>query len=244
MKLTNKTIVITGGTSGIGYQMVKHLHVENTILVIARQSERLDKLLAEFPTIELYPCDLSKPATYEKVADTLTRTHRRIDILINNAAIQNTPTYLADDFNYDAIAPEINLNFTAICALSYLLLPSLLNNGKTAFITNINSGLGLVPKTNSAVYCATKAAMDMFSQSLNYQLEETNVKVIQAFLPLVDTPMTEGRGKAKITSIKAATDILAGIEKEIVVNDLGKVKLLRLLLLIAPFIAKKILKGG
>lgn len=243
MSLKHKTIVITGGTSGIGYQIVKNLHVDNKVLVIARQSKRLDKLIHEFPSIDIYPCDLATPKEYEAVADSIIKSYERIDVLINNAAIQNTPTYLCDDFNYDAIIPEIHINFTAVCALSYLLLPSLLNNNKEAIIANINSGLGLVPKVNSAVYCATKSAMNAFSQSLNYQLEETNVRVVQAFLPLVDTPMTQGRGKGKITAIEAATDILSGIEAGVIVNNIGKVKLLRFLLYIAPFIANKIMKG-
>ncbi|NOU49937.1 SDR family NAD(P)-dependent oxidoreductase [Pseudoalteromonas sp. JBTF-M23] len=243
MQLVKKNIVITGGTSGIGYQMVKLLHSSNQVIVIARQSDRLDKLKDEFPSIDVYPCDLSNPRCYEEAADKLVKDYESIDLLINNAAVQSSPTYLDDDFNYDAISPEINVNLTAVCSLSYLLLPSLLNNQQQAIIANINSGLALAPKTNSAVYCATKAAMNVFSQSLNYQLEETNVRVIQAFLPLVDTPMTAERGKGKLTAKKAATDILDGISNASTINNIGKVKLLRLLLLVAPFIAKKIMKG-
>ncbi len=241
--LKDKTLIITGGTSGIGYHMVRLLSPYNKVLVIARPGPRLEALAQEFTEIDTYPADLSNPESYQIVAEQIIKDHTYIDVLINNAAIQYTPTYLDDDFSYDSIQTEIHLNFTAICSLSYLLLPALLRDDKQTVIANINSGLACAPKTNSAIYCASKAAVDVFSQSLGYQLEETNIHVMQAFLPLVDTPMTQGRGRGKITADKAAMDILRGIEQGVKVKNIGKVKLLRFLLAIAPILAKRIMKG-
>ncbi len=240
----DKTTVITGGTSGIGYQMVRLLSPYNTVLVIARSGERLDTLKKEFPAIQTYEADLSKPIQYEALADHILQSHPKIDVLINNAAIQHCPELLDDDFTYESISYEINLNFTSICALSYLLLPALLNKQSESVIANINSGLALAPKTGSAIYCATKSAMNSFSQSLGYQFENTNIRVTQAFLPLVDTPMTQGRGKGKISSDRAAMDIILGIEKGVSMNDIGKVKVLRYLVNLAPSLARKIMRGS
>lgn len=242
-ELKAKTIVISGGTSGIGRELVRLLSAENKVLVIARPSSRLVALEKEFPGIEIFPADLSHPADYEAAADRMIKKHGKIDVLINNAAVQNTPTYLDDDFNYDSIRSEIHLNFTSVCALSYLLLPAMLDEGRQASIMNVNSGLALAPKTNSAIYCATKAGMDIFSQSLSYQLESTNVKVLQAFLPLVDTPMTQGRGKGKLKADDVAQQIIAGIAKGAAVTNVGKVKVLRFLMAVAPVLARKIMKG-
>ena len=244
MAIKDKTIVITGGSSGIGYQMLRSLHSANRVLVIARPGPRLEALAQEFAGVELYPADLSQPQEYEAVAARISQQHQHIDVLINNAASQHTPTYRDDDFSYAAIAPEINLNLTAVCSLSYLLLPMLLRANEQAVIANVNSGLALAPKTNSAVYCATKAAMDVFSRSLSYQLEGSNVMVVQAFLPLVDTPMTQGRGSGKISAAQAATEILRGIEQGDRIRDIGKVKLLRLLLAVAPSLARRIMRGS
>jgi short-subunit dehydrogenase involved in D-alanine esterification of teichoic acids len=122
-----------------------------------------------------------------------------------------------------------------------LLLPALAHNNKAA-ILNINSGLALAPKTSSAIYCATKGALNIFSQSLRYQLEDTNINVHQAFLPLVDTAMTVGRGENKVTAEEAARAIIQGLEKNIQDHDIGKVKLLRVLLRLAPSMAQKIMK--
>ena len=240
--LTNKTVVITGGTSGIGHQLVTRLSPTNKVLVIARASERSTNLKDEFPNIDIYAADLSAPITYEALADQILRDHPKIDLLINNAAIQFTPKFLDEDFCYETITHEINLNFTAVCALSYLLLPALLHDGEEAVITNINSGLGLSPKTSSAIYCATKGAMNIFSQSLRYQFADTNIRIMQVFLPLVDTPMTQGRGDKKLTSKHVVHEIINGIKNGACDLDIGKVKFLRFLLKFMPFIATAIMK--
>lgn len=244
MTIQDRTIVLTGGTSGIGFEMVQRLKTKNRVVVVSRPSPRLIKLADSCPEISIVPADLSKPREFRAVADKVLSELNQIDILINNAAIQFTPTFLSDQFEYDNINREISLNFTAVCSLSYLLLPALLVSCKRPRIVNINSGLALAPKKSSAVYCATKAAMDSFSVSLSYQLADTNVRVLQAFLPLVDTAMTQGRGKGKISAQRAADEILGGIEKGTKSNNIGKVKLLRLLMRLSPMLAYRIMKSA
>jgi short-subunit dehydrogenase involved in D-alanine esterification of teichoic acids len=241
MNLENKRIVITGGTSGIGYRMVESLHPGNQIIVVSRNEEKLHDLSRQFEGIVTYQADLSRLEDVEMVADATVKRFDSIDVLINNAAIQNTPTFLDQDFQYETISREVTVNFTSICSLIYLLLPAMSHRDK-AVILNINSGLALAPKTSSAIYCATKGALNIFTQSLRYQLEQTNISVQQVFLELVDTAMTEGRGKNKMTAEQAANQIIDGIRRDTLDHDLGKVKLLRLLLRLAPSVAKKIMK--
>jgi uncharacterized oxidoreductase len=241
MDLTQKSIVITGGTSGIGTELVRRLHHQSRLFVIARQSEHLDRLTAEFPSV--IPCrsDLSSPDQVSAAAANVMRQFSHVDLLINNAAIQHTPHLLDPSFSYESIEREIAVNLTAACCLTARLLPRMVRDEPTA-VLNVNSGLALVPKTQSAVYCATKGGLNLFSQSLRNQLEGTNVMVLQAFLPLVDTPMTAGRGEDKMTAAKAAERILHGIEHDIEDHDIGKVKLLRLLVRLAPGVARRIMK--
>lgn len=241
MNLNKKRIIITGGTSGVGYELVKQLAANNRVIVIARNPTLLNQLFQTFANVTTYQADLSRLDEVEKVAKRLVEKGQPIDVLINNAAVQNTPTFLDKDFEYASIAPEITLNFTSICCLSSLLLPVLQHDDK-AVILNVNSGLGLAPKRASAVYCATKGALNIFSQSLRYQLENTNISVQQAFLGLVDTAMTHGRGQNKMTPHDAAAAIIDGIQREIPDHDIGKVPWLRLLLRLAPATARKILK--
>lgn len=241
MLCTNKRIIITGATAGIGYQLSQQLHTANELIVIARDADKLDKLAQTLPGIVTYQADLADQTAVDEVAQAINTRFDSIDLLINNAAVQYTPTLLADDFDIDNLAHEINLNFTHVCRLTYRLLPALLHD-KEAVILNVNSGLALAPKTSSAVYCASKAALNIFSQSLRYQLEASNIKVQQAFLELVDTGMTAGRGSHKMSAEVAAGKIIHGIERDIQDHAIGKVKLLRLLLRLAPSLAKKIMK--
>lgn len=243
MKASGKNIVITGGTSGIGYELVRALQSDNRVFVIASNEARLARLSSEFPSIETCRADLSDPADVESAAERALDCFSTIDILINNAAVQHTPTLLDDAFDVQTIGPEIGVNFTAVCTLTALLLPAMMHGGEAA-VVNVNSALGLMPKTRSAVYCATKAAVNVFSQSLRYQLEGTNVRVMQAFMPLVDTQMTNGRGDGKISPSEAARALLDGVDRDIEENDIGKVKIVRLLIRFAPPLARRILRAA
>ncbi|KZN61958.1 hypothetical protein N473_20665 [Pseudoalteromonas luteoviolacea CPMOR-1] len=244
VNLVNKIIVITGGTSGIGRQIVEQLHAQNTIIVVARNSKRLEQLKKRYKNVICFSADLSDPDSYKPLSERIQAEYSRIDVLINNAAVQNEPFFTDPNFEYAQIAREINVNFTAVCSLSFLLLPALKAGDSESIILNINSGLSFVAKKSASVYCASKAAINLFSQSLSYQLEHTNIKVLQAFIPLVDTPMTQGRGGEKMSAEYAAQSILNGLKKQVPQHDIGKIKILRLLNALTPRLAKRLLKGS
>ena len=240
MTLTNKHIVITGGTSGIGLEIVHHLAIDNKVIVIGRNTNMLQTLSSQYPMLETHCCDLSCPNDVVVLIDSLSTRHRYVDVLINNAAIQYSKKMTAQEYDPATIMTEINTNFTAVCLLTHGLLP-LLQGAEKGVVLNVNSGLALAPKASSAVYCATKAAMHSFSQSLHHQLKGSNIAVMQAFMPLVATPMTEGRGSNKISAQQAAKTLLKGIQHNVIEHDIGKVKLLRWLLRLVPSVAKKIM---
>ena len=243
MKLKDKSILITGGTSGIGLELVKQLATHNSVIVISRKGTLPEELYkGKFP-VTLYHADIGDKSSLETVMDKILRTHSTLDVLINNAAVQFTPNFLSNDFNYDSIQAEINTNFTAVCHLTYLCLP-LLRAANSASILNVNSGLAIQPKTGSAIYCATKSAMDSLSNSLSYQFAGSSVRVQQVFLPLVDTAMTEGRGAGKLRADVVAIKILEGIERKTKVIDIGKVKLLRVVDYLLPPLAARIMRAG
>ncbi|MDO6527112.1 SDR family NAD(P)-dependent oxidoreductase [Motilimonas sp. 1_MG-2023] len=243
MQLTNKTIVITGGTAGIGRQLVQLLAPANHLYVIGRSVAKLNDLQQKYPNVIAIHADLNDTTLLETKLAQLLKQVSKVDVLINNAAVQHTATYIDPNFQYQQIASEINVNFTAICQLTYLLLPTLMAS-ESARIVNINSGLAIAPKAQSAIYCASKSALNSFSLSLRYQLEHTSVLVQQALLPLVDTAMTEGRGSGKLVAREAAQHIIRGIERGTLDNDIGKVKLLRLLMRFAPNMAYKLMKAS
>ncbi len=243
MEIRNKHIVITGGTSGLGLELLRQLNNGNRVSVIARPSVRLDELRGAFPNVSVYEADLADLNSVETTADKLAKTGAPIDILINNAAVQFSPRFTDSDFRYETIRREIDTNFTSVCVLVHLLMPNLMA-ATHGLILNINSGLALAPKTDSAIYCATKGALNIFSQSLAYQLEGSSVGVKQVFLPLVDTAMTHGRGSGKISVQKAAADVIRGLTSSRHNIDVGKAKVLRAIQRIAPSLAARIMKAA
>lgn len=149
---------------------------------------------------------------------------------------------LDDHFNFDSIEHETIINFLSPVWMTTLLLPLLLNSNSCASIVNISSGLALAPKMNSAIYCANKAALHSYSQSLRYQLANADIRVHEAILPLVDTPMTAGRGRNKLTADEAASGIIQGITRGVDEIYIGKARLLPMLMRLSPSLVKRILR--
>ena len=240
---SSRKILITGGTSGIGLAMLQQLHEEgHDLIAVARDGVHLSNLENKHDRVTAYQCDLSSRQRVESLADKLMREHEDLSVIINNAGVQYTPTFLDDDFSYDSIEYETRVNFLAPVWLTSLLLPLLLNQQQPAAIVNLSSGLALAPKTHSAIYCATKAAIHSFSQCLGYQLDGTSVSSVEAIMPLVDTPMTKGRGTGKISPEYAAQQVIKGIragKREIYV---GKAKWLPMLLRLSPSLVKGMLR--
>ncbi len=238
-----KTILLTGGTEGIGLALFKQLHrLGHSLIVVARNQERLLSLQSTYTRVSTHRCDLSSRVELESLCNKISLNHPDLSIIINNAGIQYTPTFLDDDFLFDSIEHETRVNFLAPAWLSCLLLPTLIENKKTTAIINISSGLIFAPKTNSAIYCATKAAIHSFSQSLRYQLEQTNIQVIEAIMPLVDTAMTAGRGAGKISPESAAQQIINGINQKSAEIYVGKTRFLPALMRILPSLVKRIMR--
>jgi len=240
MKLDNKIILLTGGSSGIGLDILRRIADGNTVVNLSRT--RPHDALPPAGRIMHIDTDLSEALSVASaIAEIKKRFPGGIDGLINCAAVQYTPRLTDPDFEPARIAWEIAINLTSPISLIAGLLPSL-QQRPGSFILNVNSGLGLVPKRESAVYCATKAGLDNFSRGLRAQLTGTHISVLQAFLPLVDTRMTEGRGGGKLSSDEAARWIIDGIERGIADNDIGRVRLLRLINRLSPNLANRIIQ--
>lgn len=243
MKIANKAVLITGGTSGIGYELVKQLAPTNdSIVVISRNPVKLQALREAFKNVITYECSISDDTALEKTIRNIVNNHPDISVVFNNAGIQETPTFLDKTFSYDSIDREISVNFAAPVKICALMLGHMVAIDAPSAFVNISSGLALFPKKSSAVYCATKAAIHSFSKSLRYQLEGTPVAVHEAIMPLVDTPMTEGRGKGKMKAEDAAEAIIKGIEDGRHEIYVGKARMMPFLSRVSPSLMAKIMK--
>ncbi|WP_353137819.1 SDR family NAD(P)-dependent oxidoreductase [Pseudopedobacter sp.] len=240
MKLNNNKILITGATSGIGKALTEKLcKLDNQVIAVGRNMEMLDTLAKSDNRIITFQCDLSSETEINHLVSFIKQNHSDLNILINNAAIQYNCRFDEATYSAEKIENEININLIAPIKLSFYLLPILRVNCNAA-IVNISSALGIVPKAISSVYCGTKAAIHIYTKSLRYQLED--VKVFEVIPPLVDTEMTKGRGKNKISTKKLVDEFIKAFRNNKYEINIHKVKLLRILNRISPKIADKIMK--
>ncbi len=244
MKLSGNVILITGGSSGIGLELVKKLYeLNNTLIVTSSNQMNLDKLKINFPKISTLVCDLGNSLSVRKLIEQCISQFPDINIIINNAGIQNNYDWIIERNAYENIDNEIQINFTSPMQIIYGLLPLLLAK-ENAAIVNVSSGLAFAPKKSAPIYCATKAAIHNGTKAIRYQLETTNVKVFEIIPPLVDTPMTEGRGKSKISPEQLVDEFLINFKNNRLESNIGKTKLLRFIQRLSPKLADSILKNG
>jgi len=244
MKLSGNTILITGGSSGIGMALAKRfVALQNTVIVTGRDKQKLERMKETIPGIHAVPGDLADDDTVTTLTKYVTSNFATINVLINNAAVQYNYTLGSDREVLQNIDYEIATNLSAPIKLTALLLPALQKNHESA-IVNVSSGLFIAPKKSASVYCATKAAVHSFTKTLRYQLEDSGIKVFEMIPPLVDTPMTEGRGKSKITSDRLVDEFITDFKHNRYESFIGKTKLLRFVHRMSPALADNIMKNG
>jgi len=244
MEITKNVILLTGGTSGIGLEMVRQLYeLDNKLIITSSNKDNLVNLKINFPNINTIVCDLGKKESALNLITKCLEEFSDINIIINNAGIQNNYFWIEEKDGYAKIEDEIRVNFTSPMHIIYGLLPILSNKNNSA-IVNVSSGLAFAPKKSAPIYCASKAAIHNATKALRYQLENTSVKVFEIIPPLVDTAMTKGRGKGKITPKKLVDEFLYNFKKDKYESNIGKTKLFRFLQRILPKLADNILKNG
>ena len=244
MKLRNNSILLTGGSSGIGLALMERLYaLDNRLLVVARDAQKLAALQSQYPGIDTFACDLAVAEEVDALRAYVEQRHPTLNILFNNAAVQYNYDFSSEKDILNKIDYEVQVNLVASLKLCALLLPLLLRNGQAA-IVNISSGLAIAPKRSAPVYCATKAALHSFSKALRYQLEGSPLRVVEVLPPIVATPMTEGRGKGKISPEQLVEEFIRAFEGGKEEIYIGKSKLLYWVHRLAPSLAYRILKNN
>ena len=185
MKLTNNKILITGGASGIGLGLTERfIRENNTVIICGRREAVLKEVADRFPSVITKVCDLSNEAHRVELYNWVAENHNDLNVLVNNAGIQNWMSVTDTDF-YQRTNEEITTNVVAPLHLTTLFtnLPSLNT------IINVTSGLAFIPLSKVPVYCATKAFMRSFTLSLRHMLRSTNIEVIEMIPPALNTDL-------------------------------------------------------
>lgn len=217
MNINNKTVLITGGGSGIGFEIAKQLLAKkNTVIVAGRTEEKLKKAAAALPGLHYIAADVTNKKDVIRLKDHIETQFGKLDILINNAGQAfyydlNEVTDLAAK-----ALEELQTNYLSIIKLNEQFLPLLKAQGEAA-IVNVSSIVAFVPGSHLATYSASKAALHSYTQLLRHALVKiSNVKVFELMPPLVDTEFSSAIGGANgIPPSQVADSLLDAFEKDI-----------------------------
>jgi len=187
MELRNSTVLITGGTSGIGLELVKQLTEQGAnILITGRHADALKKTKAMFPKVHTFQSDVGSLPDIQQLYREVSLQFPELNILINNAGLMRLIDLMDHTLSLDDINREIATNLTGTIQMVQQFLPHLLKK-KTAAIVNVSSGIAFMAYSAAPVYSAAKAGVRAYTQALRLQLEHTNVKVFEMIPPGVKT---------------------------------------------------------
>lgn len=245
MELKGKTVLITGGTAGIGLEATKQfLAAGCKVIVTGRDQVKLDEAKAKYPAITAIQSDAAKAEDAQTLFNQI-KELGGIDIIYNNAGIMKGPDNLgiAGDMHYEKVAAEININYLGVIRLNNIFM-EMLKSRKESAIINTSSFLSYLPINTSPTYCASKAAVRFYTVALREHLLiiKSNVKVFELLPPVVATDMTESYKDVKrMPPEDLIKGLISGIKNDRYTIRLGLTKIIYLMHRFFPGLAHRIL---
>jgi uncharacterized oxidoreductase len=214
MNTTGRSVLITGGATGIGFELARELlHAGNHVAICGRRRSALLAAKRKLPGLGIRVCDVTRAAARRALQVWLRREVPRLDVLVNNAGIQRAVEFRKGTRDLPLAEQEIRTNLLAPIQLSAMLIPILLRRDSAA-IVNISSGLGFTPIAEVPVYSATKAAIHSLSLTLRHQLRDTRIRVFEIAPPIVPTALSGRRSRPDSSEHTMSTEAVArGIVK-------------------------------
>ena len=192
MQTESNVILITGGGSGIGRGLAEAFHaLGNQVIIAGRRREALLATAAANPGMAFRVLDIQDAAGIRAFAAQLAQDFPNLNVLINNSGIMRAESLLDQPEDLADMEATIATNLLGPIRLTAALLP-LLGRQARSTILNVSSGLAFVPLAPTATYCATKAALHSYTQSLRYQLKGTATEVLELIPPYVATELMNG----------------------------------------------------
>jgi len=240
MQLKGKTILITGGSAGIGLEAAKQfLDYQAKVIITGRDALKLDKAKKLYPALVTIKSDVANEGDAQLLFKQVQELGG-IDILYNNAGILSLSTNLglANDQHLKDAEQEINVNYLGVIRLNNLFI-DMLKSRKESAIINTTSILSYVPSTIEATYSASKVALRFYTEILRNHLAllKSNVKVFELLPPVVATEMTAARNGKKITTEQLVAALIAGLKKDKFTIRVGDTKLVYTINRLFPKIA-------
>lgn len=208
MKTTDNTILITGGGSGIGFEIAKLFSKNNTVVITGRNENRLKQAVSQLENTYYIVSDITKEKDINFLAKNIETQFPNLNLLINNAGRAIVHNLTKKEGNaHDKALEEITTNYLSTIRITEKLLPIISLNNESA-VVNVSSVAALVPSHMLSTYSASKAALHSYTQSLRYFLKDLSVKVFEVMPPLVNTEFSKEIGGEK------------GIHPSVVAQDL------------------------
>jgi len=248
MKLTSRTILVTGGSAGIGLAFaLKFLELGNQVIVTGRRQSALDDLKRNHPKLQTIQSDVADSAQVTELARRMKAEYPKLDVLMNNAGIMLQRNLRAPAADLDGLMTEMNVNVGGVIRTTSAFIDIIAANKGT--VINVSSALAFVPLPSAPVYCATKAAVHSYTQSLRFQMEGTGVEVIELMPPAVKTDLSadlaNGDGFTLLTIDELVKQSFASLKKGALEVRPGQAKLLALMRRVAPnFINRQLWKAS
>ncbi|HST09314.1 MAG TPA: SDR family NAD(P)-dependent oxidoreductase [Terriglobales bacterium] len=247
MRLTGRTILITGGSAGIGLAFaLKFVEFGNSVIVTGRRQAVLDEVKAKYPKLDTIQSDVADPSQIAVLATRVKADFPRLDVLMNNAGIMLSRNLKPSATDLTGLMVEMDINVGGVIRMTSAFIDILTANKGT--VINVSSGLAFVPLPSAPIYCATKAAIHSYTQSLRFQLEETGVEVIELMPPAVKTDLTAElaeNGASLITTDELVKQSFASLKAGALEIWPGQTKQLAVLRRLAPnFINKQLWKAS
>jgi uncharacterized oxidoreductase len=202
MKTTGNTILVTGGGSGIGLGLAEALHAQgNQVIVAGRRKAALEAAATANPGMKFLPLNIEDRSSIQSFAAQIAAEFPTLNVLINNAGIMRAENLLAQPEDLADAEAIVSTNLLGPIRLTAALLPLLQRQASSA-ILNVTSGLAFLPLAMTPTYCATKAALHSYTQSLRYQLRDTATEVIEIIPPYVQTELMNGAEDPRAMPLK------------------------------------------
>lgn len=215
MNTTNNTVLITGGSAGIGFEMAKQFAARgNKVIIAGRNAERLQKAAMQIPGVTAIQADVTNKEDVAKLVKTITTNHPDLNMLINNAGSAFVYTLDGESDAYSKATSEMDTNYLSIVNLTEQLLP-ILRTKADAAIVNVSSIVAFAPSAVLPTYTASKAALHSYTKTLRYTLKDTSIKVFELMPPLVDTEFSvEIGGHNGIKPSVVASELIEALERD------------------------------
>ena len=214
MNLKNNSILITGGSTGIGLALAERfLTLGNEVIICGRSEDKLNAAKERFPKLHTKRCDVGNEKERTELAEWVLAEFPNFNVLVNNAGIQQRINFNESGFDWHQIKQEIAINLEAPIHFSKMFIPHLLAKNNSCII-NVSSGLAFLPPVMAPVYGATKAGLHSFTFCLRQKLDGTSMQVIEIVPPAVATDLGgAGQHAAGVDLNEYADAVFVGLEK-------------------------------